>query len=372
VGDDAPPSRAQAAALAIVAVAAGAAILYFGRDFFVPIVFAFLLNAVFRPLVRRLERLRVPPPAGAAVVVLGVTAAVVGLGFALSVPVQTWWADAPQLLDAAERKLSRVREPMARVSDAAHRIERVAQGPASGPTTGSSASGGGAAAASPAETTGVIPAPVAPSLVSRVFGGTARFVGGVAGVLLLLFLLLASGDLFVQKLVRVMPLRRDKRVAIEVVDEAQGVVLRYLLVTLLINLGQGAVVGLTMSMLGLGHPLIWGLFTVVFEFIPYLGAAIMIVVLTIVAAATFDHVGRILLVPASYLLITTLQNNIVSPYAYGNRLKLNPVAVLIGVLLWWFLWGIPGAFLAVPIIAVVKIVSDRTEGLTAIGEFLGE
>jgi len=69
---------------------------------------------------------------------------------------------------------------------------------------------------------------------------------------------------------------------------------------------------------------------------------------------------------------TTIQNNVVSPYAYSNKLKLNPVAVLIGVLLWWFLWGTAGAFLAVPIVATIKVVADRVEGMKAIGEFLGE
>ena len=82
--------------------------------------------------------------------------------------------------------------------------------------------------------------------------------------------------------------------------------------------------------------------------------------------------GHILAVPGSYLLITTLQNNIVSPIAYGDRLKLNAVAVLLGVVFWWYVWGIGGAFLAVPIIATVKIIACRTEQFAAVGEFVGE
>jgi predicted PurR-regulated permease PerM len=111
---------------------------------------------------------------------------------------------------------------------------------------------------------------------------------------------------------------------------------------------------------------------VVLEFVPYLGAVVMMVLLTISAVATFDSVGHILAPPAAYLIVTTIQNNIVSPLAYGNGLKLNPVAVLLGVILWWFLWGIPGAFVAVPILAVIKIVSDRVEALKPVGELLGE
>jgi predicted PurR-regulated permease PerM len=148
--------------------------------------------------------------------------------------------------------------------------------------------------------------------------------------------------------------------------------MRYLLVTLFINLGQAVIVGLVMWALKMPSPILWGLFTLVLEFVPYLGATVMVAALTVVAFATFDNIGHTLAVPGSYLVITTLQNNVVSPYLYGQHLKLNPVAVLVGVLLWWFLWGIPGAFLAVPIIATIKIISDHVEPLKPVGEFLGE
>jgi predicted PurR-regulated permease PerM len=98
----------------------------------------------------------------------------------------------------------------------------------------------------------------------------------------------------------------------------------------------------------------------------------MIVLLSVVAFATFDSLGRNLAVPGSYLLVTTLQNNIVSPLAYGDRLKLNPVAVLLGVVFWWYVWGTPGAFLAVPLIATIKIVTCRIDRFAPVGEFLSE
>ena len=79
--------------------------------------------------------------------------------------------------------------------------------------------------------------------------------------------------------------------------------------------------------------------TVVLEFVPYLGAVLMMAALTITSIAAFDSVGRILAPPAAYLIVTTIQNNIVSPLAYGNGLKLNPVAVLLG----WSCGGSCGA-----------------------------
>ena len=129
---------------------------------------------------------------------------------------------------------------------------------------------------------------------------------------------------------------------------------------------------LAMLPLHMPSPVLWGVLTFFLEFIPYLGAAFMLMALAVVGLGTFTNVGHALLPPAAYLVITTLQNNLVSPVAYGHRLRLNPVAVLVGVLFWWTLWGVPGAFLSVPIIAAIKIMGDHIEGLQALGEFLAE
>jgi predicted PurR-regulated permease PerM len=346
----------QTAGIWVVAVAAGAAILYFGREFFVPIVFGLLMAVLFRPVVRWLERLRVPTPIGAAIVVLGFIGVIVVAGWLLATPIQNWMATAPQRFEAAEEKLNRLRQPVKRVADVAQKLEHVTDGPTSQP----------AGAPAPA------PAAAETPFAKRFVGTTSAIVGGIVEVVVMMYLLLASGRLFVQKLVKVIPLVRDKQVALKVVDESQDVVARYMLVTAVINIVQGAVIGLLLWWLEMPSPLIWGALTVVLEFVPYLGATVMVALLAITAFATFESTGRILAVPGVYLVITTLQNNLVSPYAYGNKLKLNPVAVLVGVLLWWFLWGTPGAFLAVPIVATIKVVADRVEDLKPIGEFLGE
>jgi predicted PurR-regulated permease PerM len=106
--------------------------------------------------------------------------------------------------------------------------------------------------------------------------------------------------------------------------------------------------------------------------VPYLGAAAMITLLAVVAVATLDGVGHILAVPATYFVMTTINNSAVAPIAYGRRLSLNPLAVLIGVLYWWFIWGVPGAFMAVPLIAVIRTICEHIDSLRAPAELLGE
>jgi predicted PurR-regulated permease PerM len=358
-----PPQDMQRVRTIGIAVLAGLAVigaLYVGGEFLIPIAFAMCLNALLRPVVRGMEKLRVPAPAGAAAVVLAIMALMLASGWLLAGPIKGWVRKAPQSLDAAEAKLARYRGPMQQVSDVADKIERVTQGPSTQPSPAPQA-------AQPVQPAVGQP----PGVATRFLGTTTKIVGGITEVLLLLYLILAGGGMFLDKLVRLLP-RRDKQGASDVVHESEAVVLRYIWVTAVINLCQGALIVLVMWWLKMPTPVLWGIFTFVLEFVPYLGAAAMIGLLSITAFATFDSIGHILLAPGCYLVITTLQNNLVSPIAYGNGLKLNPVAVLIGVIFWWFVWGIPGAFLAVPILATIRIVALRHEILKPVAEFLGE
>ncbi len=332
--------------ITILATLAVIGALFFSRILLVPIALALLLSVLLRPIVRGLERIRLPSTLGAAIVVLALLGGLIGAGFAAADPVREWIAEAPATLKVAKAKLANARHSLERVSKAAADLGESGNTPSAPPS--------------------------APPMFSNIFGTTTALIAGISEVLFLLFLLLASGDLFLQKLVEVMPLLKDKKAAVHITTQVQQAVSRYLSTTLLINIGQGTIVALAMWGLGLPSPWIWGVMTVFLEFVPYLGAAFMIGLLTVAAFGHFSDTLHIIMVPATYLIIATLQNNLVSPIAYGQRLKLNPVAVLIGVLFWWFLWGVAGAFLAVPFIATLKIFADHKPSMAPLAMFLGE
>ncbi|HEU0053375.1 MAG TPA: AI-2E family transporter, partial [Longimicrobium sp.] len=210
-----------------------------------------------------------------------------------------------------------------------------------------------------------------PSLVSRVFGTTQRFVAGALEVVILLYFLLAGGDLFLQKLIKVLPTLRDKRKAVEIARRVESSVSTYLMTALAVNVGEGVVVALAMWALGMPSPALWGALVVVLEFVPYLGAGVMMLMLGVTAFTVFDGVGHALLVPGTFLAINLLQANIITPLLLGQRLELNPVAILVGLTFWFWMWGIPGAFIAVPLMATFKIFCDHIRPLAAFGEFLG-
>jgi predicted PurR-regulated permease PerM len=352
--------RTRTAALVLLATVAAFAALYFGREVFIPLSLALVFTALLRPVVRALERLKIPTALAATMVVLTALAALAGAAMAVAAPVQGWAQHAPERMHRAQQKLRRLVHVVDPVADAVNGV------------TGGGSSNDQQKQGGSSNGNGTSPNPGVPSVGAKLFGMTTSLLAGFVEVLLLTWFLLASGDLFLRKLVYVLPVLSEKKRALEVVHETEAVVSRYMLVSLLINIGQGGLVALMMWAIGMPTPVLWGMMTVLVEFVPYLGATFMILVLTLVGLATFDTAVQALMAPGGYLLITTLQNNLVSPVAYGRRLKLNPVAVLLSVMVWFGLWGVPGAFLAVPIVATAKVLCDRVPGLMAVGEFLGD
>ena len=344
--------RARSVGVTILAVLALLYTLFFARDFLLPIVIALLLNLLFSPVVRALTRVGISAPIGAAVVVLGLLGLVSFGVYELSTPVERWAAEAPKTLANVETRMKKLMKPLERVRRTAEQVETATS------------------TAAPPKTTEVILR--GPGIVARVFGTTQRFVAGSLQVLILLFFLLASGDLFLQKLVKVLPQLGDKRKAVEIARAAESSISTYLITALAINIGEGIVVAGVLYLLRMPNPLLWGTMVALLEFIPYLGAATAVIVLSVAALTAFDSVSHALLIPASFLAINLLQANIVSPMLFSHRLTLNPVALFVGLGFWWWIWGVPGAFIAVPLVATFKIFCDHIATLAPIGEFLGQ
>src|SRR4051812_4752736 len=239
-----------------------------------------------------MQRARLPAWAGATIVVLGIVGVMVGTVVLLKRPVRHWLEQLPQSFAAAEGKLERVREPARKAADVANQLERSARGlatstgpstqPGQEPTTTPAVANGGLGNGTGGQpsTEEVSPAPA--GMFSDVLGTTTAMLGGVVEVLVLLLLLLAGGGVFHDKLIKVTCRPASKERAERVVHDAHRAVRRYLVVTALINLVQGAVIAGVMWWLGMPAPLVWGAATFVFEFVPYLGAAVMLTLLSVV------------------------------------------------------------------------------------------
>lgn len=346
--------RGRSISMVVVAVLSLLYTLYFARQFLLPITFAILLSYLLSPVVRALSRLHIPPPLGAGLIILALITIIGAGGYELSGPVEGWAVSAPQTLATAETKLRKLIKPIERVTRTAEQVATAASVTA------------GTAGRKPAEV--VVKGP---SLVARAFGTTQRFAGSMLEVVILLYFLLAAGDLFLQKLIKVLPNRGDKEKAVEIARETESSISTYLLTAASVNVGEGLVVTGIMYLWGMPSPALWGALVVVLEFIPYLGAIVMVAILSVAALTTFDSVGHALLIPASFLMVNLVQGNFVSPLLLGHRLALNPVALFVGLAFWFWIWGIAGAFIAVPLMATFKIFCDHIDMLAAVGEFLG-
>ena len=327
--------------------------LYFARAFLIPIVFALLLNFLLSPLIRGLFRLGIKPPLAAAIVVIVLVAGIGEAAYQLAGPAQGWAMAAPQSFGKAQGKLRGIIRPMQQVSK---NVEQAADAVGDQPT-------------------GKRPQVViqqGPSFSSRLFGTTQRIAAGMLEIFILLYFLLAGGDLFLQKLIKVLPHFNDKVKAVEIARATEAAVSAYLTTTLLVNIAEGAVVAGVLWLLGMPNPLLWGALVSCLEFVPYIGAFTAVIVLGVAGLTTFDDVPRALLVPGSFLAINLLQANLVTPLLLGHRLTLNPVAIFIGLAFFFWIWGVPGAFVAVPLLATFKIFCDHIASMAAIGEFLGQ
>jgi predicted PurR-regulated permease PerM len=325
--------------------------LFFARAFLLPIVIAVLLDFLLSPVIRALKRVRIPEPLGAAMVILALLGVLGGAAHTLADPARQWVQKAPQSLATVQGRLRELRRPVEQVTRTAEQVEAATEVSKPGPQE-------------------VVVR--GPRLSERLFGSTQSFLVGALETLILLYFLLAAGDLFLQKLIKVLPLLRDKKKAVAIARETEASISTYLLTVAVVNLGLGVAVTLVMLLLKMPNALLWGTLAGLAEFIPYIGATAMVGLLTMAGLVVFPDLGHALLVPGAYVAVNLVQANFVSPTVLGRRLTLNPVAILVGLVFWWWIWGVGGAFIAVPLLATFKIVCDHIESLAPIGEFLGK
>ena len=347
----APASAAIVALVGLFIIALFAA-LYVARAFVFPIALAMQLALLLSPAVRALRRrLGVPGPAGAALVVLGLLAAV-GAGFyLLAGPMGTWMGKLPESFRLIEYRIRDVRKPVEVVRQAVDEVERITDGdPASKPLP--------------------VVAVKTRNVTEILLGATHTLLAGIGLTVLALYFLLGWGNLCLRRLIRVLPTLTNKKRAVEIARATERQVSAYLLTITLINALLGAALGSAVWLLGVPNPALWGAMAFVLNFIPFLGPLTGVVVLGVVALVTFPGLGQALLVPAAYFLLHSVETNIITPLVLVRRLTLNPLVLFFWLSLWFWLWGIAGALLAVSMLQTVKIFCDNIPQLARAGQFL--
>jgi predicted PurR-regulated permease PerM len=322
---------------------------YFLRSVLLPIVLAWLLSYLLRPIVRALARIKIPTLLGAALILITLLSAITLGVSALAAPAASWLAKAPAGLQELEYKLMPMKRSMAEVAKASGEIEKLAT-----PDSSSKLA------------VEVKRRPITETLYVR----TPEFITSLVLLLILLFFLLAYDGVFIAKLIKLLPTLSDKKRAVSIAQEIESQVSRYLFTVTIINCCLGLAVGTTVGLLGLRNPVMWGALVATLNFVPYLGALTGIICMTIGAILSFDSLAYALIFPAVYLGFGTLEGNFITPWVMGRSLTLNPVIILLSLVFWGWMWGIAGVILAVPILAAFKIFCAHIKPMEPLAEFL--
>lgn len=325
--------------------------LYFAQQIFLPIVGAFIIALLLIPVLRLLDRLRLPSPIGAALIVLGLTGALAYGLYSLAGPINDWRQRIPQIVYELEHKLSVLKAPVEDVKKASQQVERIARL--------------GAGEEQPKEI--VVESK---SMLGSIFDNFRIIIINISITVVYIYFILSFGDVFKERFVRMMPSLKDKRRAILIARQVEQQVSTYMLAITLINITLGVAIGLALHAIGLPNAPLWGVMAAGLNYIPYLGALVGAVIVGIVGLLTFGNPAEALLPPAIYIGINILESQFITPNVLGRSFTLNPLVIFGAVVFWGWMWGIPGALLAVPLLVIIKAFCDHVEPLAGIGEFI--
>ena len=326
------------------------AVLYLASAIILPVALAFVLNLLLQPAVRLLGRLHLPRAVGALLSILLVIAALVGFVAALSVPAANWAERLPEGIPRLEAHLQVMKGPIQALQKVIQQAEQAADAP---PGRGS-----------------IVSVRRDLGITGALFAGTRSVLDGLFTTVLVLYFLLVAGNIFLRRIVEILPTFTNKRQAVDISQQIQEDISAYLVTITAMNAAVGVTTALAMYLCGLGDPLLWGTTAFLLNYIPILGPLFGVCIFVLVGMLSFESLWWALLPPVLYFGIHLVEGERLTPMLLARRFTLNPVLIILSLVFWFWMWGVLGAILAVPMLAILKIISDRLRPLKALGHFL--
>lgn len=359
-------ASAQTIALATIAILAVFYTLSVAADVILPFLLAVVLNMLLQPVMRLLrERLYLPSMLAALVVIVLLFGLIASVGAAISVPAASWLARAPESLPKLQEQL---RSLSVQLNFLQHGMEQLQHLISQGWTSPAGLEAVTAPPAAPGASSSS--SPDLSSMGLSLVLGTQHFFGRAFMLLVVLYFLLAAGDSLLRNLVDVMPHWNDKRRVVIIANEIERNVSGYLVTITGMNLAVGVLNGLATWACGMPNPLLWGTLAFLLNYIPILGPVTGMVIFFFVGLFAFSTIWVAFLPPAIYLLIHVLEGETITPMLLARRFTLNPVIVIVSLFFWDWIWGIPGALLSVPLLAIFKIICDNIPSMAPLGHML--
>ena len=362
------PVDARSLPLGILAVLASIFALSWAQAFVVPLLLGIVISYTLNPLVTGLEAIKIPRVLGTAIVMACVLGAVVLGTYSLRGQVQTIIEQLPEAATKFATGLARMRISqignLQKIQNAATAVEKA--------TT--QAAGGSVTPREPA--THVIVDLPKFKLSNFLWEGSMGALGAVvevAMVAFLVFFLLLGGDTFKRKLVRLTgPSLSKRKITVTILDDINGSIQKYMLMLLTTNLLVALLSWIAFRWIGLENAGAWAAVAGLLHIVPYLGPGVTAVATGMAAFMQFESFALALLVAGASLAIATVVGTFVTTWMTGRIANMNSAAVFVSLLFWGWLWGVWGMLLSIPIIVIIKVVSQHVEPLHPVAELLGD
>ncbi|KRD77188.1 transporter [Lysobacter sp. Root983] len=339
-----PRPRAPVSVVVLAALAVGAT-LWAAQALILPVLLAAFFALIGNPIIRGLRKLWLPRFAAALLVLIGGLAAAGLLANQLIEPAGEWVRQVPREMKQLAPKLREMTKPMQEANRAAQNIARAA---------------GGESTAKPVQVVKTELNDPYKSLTS-----TPKYVASVLAVVLLTFFFMVYGESLQRNAIGLLPGLRERKITVDILQSIEREISRYVLTISVINTALGLALAGTLFWLGVPLPeaLLWGTMAAILNFAPYVGPLIGMVTMLLMGFVAFDEAWRALLPAGLYLLLHTIEGQIVTPIVLGRRMRLSPLILILALMFFGWLWGIVGLLLAVPMLVCVKLVLARIEGL---------
>ena len=336
-----PMTRPRASsALLVLATLAVLAALFYARDIVVPLVLALLLALLLRPLQRRMKRMRIPNFVSALILIGLVVAIFLGGVLSLARQGQHWLAEAPAMVEQVSQMLPLRSGPLSDLERTTAAVEELTRGNSEQPVEVELKS---------------------QDAVYAVLGVSSHFVAASIIVFVVGFFLLGLSDTLLRQAVEAQQSFFEKRTVVELLQSVEIGISRYLLTITVINIGLGVVTALTMWLLKIPNPILWGVMATTLNYVPHVGALLCMVVLFFVGSVSHQSIGYGALAAGAFVALTTVESYLLTPMVLSKSLQLSPLAVILAILFLGWLWGIAGGLMAAPLLAVVKIACDQLQ-----------
>ena len=317
-----------------------------GQPIVLPVVVAAVLRLLLQPIFRLCTKMHMPKTLAALITIIFL----ICVGLVVLAPLMSsatgWIEKMPEAIARLSDRLSLLREPTSLVQRLVHRAEAATNGAGTTVTVQHF------------------------DFVGWVVGGLGAVADGLVTTGIILFFLLIAGDKFLRRLVELLPTFRQKRQAIDISQQIESDISAYLVTVSIMNLAVGVIVGIAMYFCGMSDPLLWGVLALLLNYVPILGPLAGLGLFLLAGFLSFENNWQAVLPALLYFIIHVIEGEIVTPLLLARRFTLNPVAVILALIFWYWMWGVPGAILAVPMLAITKILCDRVDALRPVGHML--